>query len=156
MAFTKRIVLYGPPAVGKSTLLRMVTSIDDERLKHAIAIDLENIPITLRPRAVHEIFSWNAYGPLLVGAAELFPPVYFPWKEWRIVGLIPNNKEAYLERVERRNKENPGKANQNESKAYDDIKNHVNNNLKEMACVLDPLEYENEHEKLWLKILDSV
>lgn len=156
MASRPRILLYGPPAVGKSTLLRCLHSAGDDRLQKATVIDLESVQNACRERVVADISNWNFCGPLFVGAANLFPPNHFPWQEWQVVGLLYKSEDRYLERVARRKAENAETADQDELNHFRSIRTHVENNQRNIAVVVDPLNFEGKPRELWLEILRRV
>jgi len=102
----RRIAIFGPPGVGKSTLIKLA-------IKRGIkAFDFEDLP----EEEVKEIFKEVSADIVLYGAAGL-QPYDFP-QDVELVLVLPP-KTVYLKRVKERDIANPAKADQNYLEWYD-------------------------------------
>jgi GTPase SAR1 family protein len=151
-----RILLYGPPAVGKSTLLRTIPGLALPQLLQATVLDLENIRPAAREAVAGDILRWELDGPLFVGAANLYPPKHFPWEKWRVVCLIPEDDERYLSRLKKRDEQVPDKSGQDGLRHRNNIRQHCECNMDKIAMRADPLEFEGAPERLVRHILEKL
>ncbi len=106
------IALFGPPGVGKTTLIRTAKS-------HRIpAIDLEDVSSSTEERRayVQNLFSGDYVHTMIIGAADLHQNDFPDFVE--TVLLLPE-KNTYLQRMEMRDSDMPHKAEQNGDTVYD-------------------------------------
>lgn len=141
-----RIVLFGPPAVGKSTLIQTFSELSIPSLEKRVVIDLECVDPESRKRLASVLTQTVFRGHLIVGAANLHPPQDFPWDSWRVVGLIPKDDEAYIRRFNDRNRVHPDKANQNELERCHKMREHCDRNKDKLGAMIDPLANGNPEE----------
>lgn len=106
------IVLFGPPGVGKTTLIKTAKSL------HIPAIDLENVASSTEKRKayVQNLFSGAYPHTMIIGAADLHQNNFPDFVE--TVLLLPE-KNTYLQRMEMRDSDMPHKAEQNGDTVYD-------------------------------------
>ena len=113
----EKIILFGPPAAGKSTLIQLAA-----RRPRTTAIDLERVEKSHRTPFLHVLSLIQFRGALVTAAADVrfehIPP------QFKIVLLLPADRDAYLAQVERRNLSEPRKAGQNEGAIYDSMKKY--------------------------------
>ena len=86
------------------------------------------------------------HGHLIVRAANLFLPKHFPWDDWSVVGLIPNDKDAYVQRIAERNETNPDRGEQNELVYLANIRDFCRHNLHRLGALIDPLAHGDPNE----------
>ena len=108
----KLIALFGPPGVGKSTLIKIA------REKGIIAYDLEEEGETLEERknSLKRILESEMSEFILFGSADLGPKD-FPDNTQTILLLPP--KKIFLERSIKRDSDMPHKSGQNAEYVYD-------------------------------------
>lgn len=105
----KRKAIFGPPGVGKSTLVKLA-------LKKGIkARDFESLPEDKRLELAYEIFKNEINGIVLYNAANL-QPEDLP-ADIEAILLLPPEK-VYIERLHQRDKLQPGKSNQDGKMHY--------------------------------------
>lgn len=105
----RRIAIFGPPGVGKSTLIKLA-------IKRGIkTFDFEDFSEEEVLKRAKEIFKKVSGGIVLYGAAGL-QPYDFP-QDVELVLVLPP-KTVYLERVKERDTVNPAKAGQNHLEWY--------------------------------------
>ena len=144
-----KFIIYGPPASGKSTLLRTLPKFVD----NCTSIDLELIESKESRIALIQCLSGLDFkGPLFVGAADLapkeFPPIF------RVVTLLYNEKSQYIARVARRIETNPNKANQNEEHLFACFTNALGKNPN--WTHVDPVLFEDKHELMAQHVLQRL
>jgi len=102
----RAFAIAGPPASGKSTLLRVIPSI----ITNSIAIDLELFgpvpgPAEAERRSVLDsMLTKTRHGILFFGVADV-PFAEFPGKGVDVIGLYINDRDRYLERLKKRNRD---------------------------------------------------
>lgn len=97
---SRAFAIAGPPASGKSTLLRVIPSI----IKGSIAIDLELFgPLAERRSVLDSMLSRTRNGILFFGVADV-PFEEFPKKGVEVIGLYTNDRDRYFERLKERNR----------------------------------------------------
>lgn len=97
---TRAFAIAGPPASGKSTLLRVIPSI----IKSSIAIDLELFESLVERRSVLDsMLRRTRNGILFFGVADV-PFAEFADKGVDVIGLCTNDRDRYLERLKERNR----------------------------------------------------
>jgi hypothetical protein len=149
----KRIVIYGPPAVGKSTLIKSLQESGDSRLQHAKIVDLENVAQPDRPATLDSLLKRNSTSTLIIGAADLYPPEHFPWNDWTVVALIPENRGNYALRIAARAKQRGKPETQNYQSNRSGILKNCFENRAMVDCWLDPLAFDENVDGLTEEIL---
>jgi hypothetical protein len=144
-----KFIIYGPPASGKSTLLRILPTL----FENCTSIDLEHVEDKEgRLVMLQHLACLQFKGPLFIGAADIAPKD-FP-DTFKVVILLYREKSLYLERVVRRNKIRPSKAGQNEDHLFDCFTSVSAS--KTQWLHIDPACFEEEHELMAKHILEKV
>ena len=103
--FAKAFALAGPPASGKSTLLRVIPSV----IKNSMAIDLElfgpepGFALAVRRGLLDSLLATPRHGILFFGVAEV-PFDEFARKGVGVIGLYTRDQNRYHERLRDRNR----------------------------------------------------
>ena len=132
----RKLILFGPPAIGKSTLID-ATREAAERGSVA-CIDLEDVATLSGRQEFLALLAKVAFRiPLLTTAADIgFETIP---EELEIIFLFTNDEAAYLRMVEGRAKEVPAKAGQDEERVYEGMKEFVGN--PRIIATLDTAKY---------------
>lgn len=109
----KRIAIFGPPGVGKSTLIKFAKN------KGILAFDFENFSNEGRLSRARGIFKKTEKRQALFGAADL-QPKDFP-SDVKLVLILPP-KNIYLERLRERDEMSPHKKGQGGPRVYEGCK----------------------------------
>ena len=142
---SNRVIIYGPPASGKSTVLRSLASTKD-----CTVIDLEQVAGSAgfarqnRITLLQKLAALRFGGDLFIGAADIDPSDFPPG--FRVVALLHTDKAQYLARVDQRNRIPPGKAWQDEDRLFDLFTQVVGKNPHWIH--IDPARFEDRHELL--------
>ena len=114
----QKIALFGPPASGKSTLIRCAV----ER-PGTTAIDLELVESCDRVKLLRTLSAIHFAGALLVAAADVaFEDIP---ADFKIVFLFPTNREMYLNLVDQRDVLMPWKSQQDSARHYDAMQRNI-------------------------------
>lgn len=136
-----KYALYGPPASGKSSLIRRLPTLG----KDITAIDLELVERDRRDPMLATLRATRFKGPLFVGAADRDYPQL---NGFRVILLLPLDKQRYLQNFAERSKREPEKANQDHERYYDLFLKHWGHQLDRLdRCLhIDSLAFASVDE----------
>ena len=150
---SNRVIIYGPPASGKSTILRSLAS-----TKNCTVIDLEQVDgsggvaTQNRISLLQKLAALSFCGDLFIGAADTDPRDFPPG--FRVVAILHRNKAQYLARVDQRNRISPSKARQDEELLFDLFTQAVGENP--LWIPIDPASFEDQFELLVRHLLERL
>ena len=145
-----KYVLYGPPAVGKNTLARLVPT----KVKDASVIHLEEIEKNCRQRLLGRLAYLKFTKPLFVTAADLDPKNIPP--EFEIVFIIHETFNEYKLRYDKRNEEAPEKKGQEEEKIYKSMDKKRRDQPQLFKVIVTPKNFEGNPSGLLDEILKQL
>lgn len=136
--------------MGKSTLISAIKS----RLKHmkseaVTVVDLEDVAT---PDRRHFLDCLGALGNSVISTAAHLPTEQIPTL-FGIVFLWTNDKTKYMQRVDERKAQDPGKADQDEDNIYDLMAKHVAGSSRILATIDTIVQSPDEGAASVLKLI---
>jgi len=108
-----KYVLFGPPASGKSSLVKLLPTL----CPGSSAFDLERVNIHDRGCFMRALANYSFDGPVFIAVADLHLDE-IP-DDYQVVFLLPACKEEYLRHVRKRIESEPEKAGQDEEMVFE-------------------------------------